>query len=30
VLAGARPEHVTIDLTRGHATRSVGRGAAAS
>jgi GDP-mannose 6-dehydrogenase len=30
VLTAARPEHVTIDLTRGHATRSAARGAAAS
>ncbi|PYN12534.1 MAG: GDP-mannose dehydrogenase [Candidatus Rokuibacteriota bacterium] len=30
VLAAAQPEHLTIDLTRGHATRSVGRGGAGS
>jgi GDP-mannose 6-dehydrogenase len=30
VLAAARPEHVTIDLTRGHATRPTSRGAAGS
>jgi GDP-mannose 6-dehydrogenase len=30
VLAGARPEHVTVDLTRGHATRSMPRGSAGS
>jgi len=30
VLAAARPEHVTIDLPRGHATRATSRGAAGS
>lgn len=30
VLAAARPEHVTIDLTRGHATRPTSRGVAGS
>jgi GDP-mannose 6-dehydrogenase len=30
VLAAARPEHITIDLTRGHATRPTSRGAAGS
>jgi GDP-mannose 6-dehydrogenase len=30
VLAAARPEHVTIDLTRGHATRATSRGTAGS
>src|SRR6266850_2143607 len=30
VLAGARPEHVTVDLTRGHATRSMPRGSTGS